>query len=312
MVEWRPLIGVLPPLNAQDWQHEFDLYQQTPEFQKKNFWMGIDDFKTIYFWEWFHRLWGRMIGLVYALPLFYFLLKRKIPQGYVLPLLFILVLGGLQGFMGWYMVQSGLIDRPSVSHYRLAAHLSLALLIFSLVLWLAMRIGGYKPKPSKALFIHSLVGLLSLIVTITWGAFVAGLDAGLIYNEFPKMGAGLMPKDMWHLQPAWLNLFDHIPAIQFTHRWLGITTALIIGSIAIHAGMKGQNFGGYYLVSVLAFAQAALGIITLLSGVHIVVATLHQALAVLLLATLVMCIFMSRPERQNKNQFSVSEPGIGG
>lgn len=297
MVEWRPLIGFIPPLNDADWQKVFDLYKATPEFQKKNFWMGIDDFKQIFFWEWFHRVIGRLIGLVYALPFFYFLIRRQIPKGYVLKLFGLLLLGGAQGFMGWYMVQSGLIDRPSVSHYRLAAHLSLAFLILCLLVIYGLSLKGYKRTPSRALHIHGWITLAFLIPTIFWGAFVAGLDAGLIYNEFPKMGDGLIPPEMWHLSPAWINLFENIPSVQFVHRWLAMTTALVILSLWAHALRTGKATGIFHTLAAIVCVQIILGILTLLSGVNIVLATAHQGGAAILLATTAICIFKTKPSK---------------
>jgi len=295
MVEWRPLIGFIPPLNDADWQRVFDMYKATPEFQKKNFWMGMDDFKQIFFWEWFHRLIGRLIGVAYALPFFYFLIRKQIPQGYTLKLFGLLLLGGAQGFMGWYMVKSGLVDRPSVSHYRLAAHLSLAFLILCLLVLTGLSLKGYKRLPARPLYIHGWVALGFLILTIFWGAYVAGLDAGLVYNEFPKMGAGLMPPDMWHLSPAWINLFENIPSVQFVHRWLAITTATIILSLWAHALYCGKASGIFHALAVIVCIQVTLGILTLLSGVQIYLATIHQAGAAILLVTTVVCIFITRP-----------------
>ena len=198
MVEWRPLIGALPPLSEAEWQRVFDLYRETPEYQKKNFGMDIDEFKTIFFWEWFHRLWGRMIGVVYALPLFYFWLRKQIPDGYKLKLFLGLILGGMQGVMGWYMVESGLIDRPSVSHFRLAAHLSLAFIIFGYLLWVAFDLREIRAseKTTFCLRRHGWTSLVLLAITIIWGAYVAGLDAGMVYNTWPLMGTQLIPHEL--------------------------------------------------------------------------------------------------------------------
>lgn len=295
MVEWRPLIGFIPPLNDADWQHVFDLYKATPEFQKKNFWMGIDDFKQIFFWEWFHRVIGRLIGVVYALPFFYFLIRGHIPYGYKFKLFGLLLLGGAQGFMGWYMVQSGLVDRPSVSHYRLAAHLSLAFLILCLLVLYGVSLKGYKRIPSRALNTHGWVALCFLILTIFWGAYVAGLDAGLIYNEFPKMGENLMPPEMWHLTPAWINLFENIPSVQFVHRWLAMATALVILSLSGHALYKGKATGIFHALAGLVILQVTLGILTLLSGVQISLAAAHQGGAAILLVVTTLCVFKTRP-----------------
>lgn len=290
MVEWRPLIGALPPLNEAEWRRVFELYQQTPEYQKKNFWMGIDDFKQIFFWEWFHRFLGRFIGIIYALPFLYFLIRRKIPQGYHLPLFGLLILGGLQGLLGWYMVQSGLVDRPSVSHYRLAAHLGLAFFILSMLVLAALSIRKVERRKLPALHSHSWIGLGFLTITVFWGAYVAGLDAGLVYNEFPKMGQGLMPKEMWQYQPFWVNFFENIPAVQFTHRWLGVVTGLVLVSVAFHGARKKAGWP-FHALGTLVILQVGLGITTLLSGVWIPLATLHQAVAGLLVAVLTICLY---------------------
>ena len=297
MVEWRPLIGALPPLSQDEWQRVYDLYTQTPEYQKKNFWMDIEDFKHIFFWEWLHRFMGRFIGIAYGLPFFYFLFTKRIPQGYTLKLFGLLILGGLQGALGWYMVKSGLIDRPSVSHYRLAAHLSVAFLILCLLVWTAMSIRGIARTHMPKLYAHGWAALGFLIITIFWGAYVAGLDAGMIYNDFPKMGDGLMPREMWDMQPLWVNFFENIPVVQFTHRWLGITTALIIISLTIHGAKKKAGWQ-FHAVGTLVILQVILGITTLLSVVWLPLAVLHQGVAAMLLVTLTMCLYKTYPAQK--------------
>ncbi len=299
MVEWRPLIGALPPMSEEEWQRVFDLYKQSPEYQKKNFWMDIEAFKNIFFWEWLHRFMGRLIGLAYGLPFFIFLFAKKIPQGFKLPLTGLLILGGLQGLMGWYMVQSGLVDRPSVSHYRLAAHLALALLILCLLVWQGMAVRGAQRHPAPAIHTHGWVALGFLILTIFWGAYTAGLDAGLVYNEFPNMGAGLIPPDMWHLSPAWVNIFENIAAVQFTHRWLAIFTAIFILGLWAHGAYKKQLSWPLNILAVLVFLQVGLGIATLLSGVSIHLAATHQAGAVLLLITMTILLYKTKTQRKS-------------
>ena len=306
MVEWKPLIGAIPPLNEQEWQRVFDLYRETPEFQKKNFWMGIDDFKTIFFWEWFHRLWGRLIGMVFALPFIFFLIRGWIPQGYKLKLFGILILGGLQGYMGWYMVQSGLVDQPAVSHYRLAAHLALALLIFSLILWnildLRKIIGNKFPRPDAFLYGFSWICLGFLILTIFWGAYTAGLDAGLVYNDsFPMMGGRWIPSEVWYSQPYWVNLFENHAGVQFVHRWLAMATSLIILIFSLMSVLRGRTEIIFPLAAMMVLMQAALGILTLFSGVNIVLAAAHQAGAVILLSLILCCVHALRPARSYGN-----------
>ena len=271
MVEWRPLIGALPPLSEAEWNRVFALYQQTPEYQKINVGMELEEFKNIFFWEWFHRLWGRMIGLVYALPLAYFWISKKIPDGFKGKLIIGLVLGGLQGVMGWYMVKSGLVDRPSVSHFRLAAHLSLAFIIFAYLLWIAFDLRGNKAgNASFCLKRHGWIALAFVFTTIIWGAFVAGLDAGLIYNTWPKMGPHWIPPEL----SALVNIITEPVSVQFTHRWIAIITALVVLSFAWRT--KSFPLAG------MVFLQIGLGIATLMSQVAIPLAALHQAGAFIL------------------------------
>lgn len=276
MVEWKPLIGALPPLHDSEWNRVFDLYQQTPEYQKKNFGMTLAEFKNIFFWEWFHRLWGRLIGVIYAFPLVYFWIKRQIPQGYHLKLIFGLCLGGAQGVMGWYMVKSGLIDRPSVSHFRLAAHLSLAFVIFSYLLWLAFDL---KPNPNKkssfCLKRHGWSALILSAITITWGAFVAGLDAGLVYNSWPKMGTHWIPPEL-----TTIHTIIHDPvSVQFLHRWIAVITLITTVSFAWRITSP--------LLAFAVFMQVGLGIATLLSQVAIPLAALHQGGAFIVIGLLI-------------------------
>lgn len=295
ITEWKPLLGAIPPLNQAQWDHVFALYKQSPEFRDAHYWMELADFKKIYFWEWFHRLLGRLIGIVYAAPLVFFWIRGLIPQGYKLKLLGLFILGGMQGVLGWWMVKSGLIDVPSVSHYRLAAHLALALLIYSLMLYASLVFRGAVRAPSKPLYIHAWIALAFVIVTMTWGAFTAGLDAGLIYNEFPLMGGGFVPPDMWHRAPAWINLLENQAAVQFAHRWLAVSTALVLLSLVGHALARKEDSGVFWALGAMAFAQVGLGIATLLSGVYLHIAVAHQAGAVVILSLLVALLYRLKP-----------------
>ncbi len=276
MVEWRPLIGALPPLNETEWQRVFALYQETPEYKKKNFGMEIDEFKNIFFWEWFHRFWGRLIGLVYSLPLLYFWVKKKIPDGHKSKLLISLFLGGSQAIMGWYMVESGLVDRPTVSHFRLAAHLSLAFIIFSYLLWMAFSLKGNKAEESSfCLKRHGWIAMLFVTLTVIWGAFVAGLDAGLVYNTWPLMGDKLIPNEL----SAYNTIFFDPVAVQFTHRWIAIVTAIFVFGFAYR--VKSFPLAGMMLL------QIGLGIVTLITQVSIPLAAAHQGGAFILTALMV-------------------------
>lgn len=289
ITEWKPITGALPPLDHAEWQRVFDLYQQTPEYAAKNVGMTLDDFKTIFFWEWFHRLWGRMIGLIFAVPFLVFWFKGAITPRLGWVLFGLLILGGAQGFIGWFMVQSGLIDRPSVSHYRLALHLSCAAALYAALIAVALSFRApSSTSASKTLRLHGVVAFVCVATTLVWGAFVAGLDAGLIYNEFPTMGPGrLIPPDMWHLTPAWLNLFENHAAVQFTHRALAIVTALILWALAARAITAHRSVGLYATVGIVVTLQVGLGIATLLSGINITLAVLHQAGALILLGLMV-------------------------
>lgn len=280
ITEWKPVAGTLPPLSAANWQKEFDLYKASPEFASKHFWMNIDDFKNIYVWEWSHRLLGRLIGIVFALPLLWFAIRKKIPAGYGWKFIGLLALGGAQGFMGWYMVKSGLVDRPSVSHFRLATHLALAVLIFSFMWWIAL---DFIKRPavtpvSKGMLMHGGGMLFFLAVTMIWGAFTAGLDGGMIYNTFPKMDAHWIPPELTFNAPAWINTLHAPAAVQFVHRCLAIITGAGLIAFGLHAKDTA--------LTVMVLIQVGLGVATLLSQVMIPLAALHQAGAIILLALL--------------------------
>lgn len=292
IAEWKPLIGALPPLSDAEWNRVFDLYKQTPEFQSKNFWMELHEFKRIFFWEWTHRFLGRLIGLAYALPLLYFWVRKKIPQGYKAKLLVPFILGGLQGVMGWYMVQSGLVDIPAVSHYRLAAHLGLAFLILCVMFWMGLTLIGAKRKPTKPLFIHGYAAFIFLATTICWGAFTAGLDGGLIYNEtFPKMGG------VWIPQEARQSIVETAAGVQFAHRWLAIATLFVILSFWLHGVLKHEAFPVLHALACIIMLQAGLGIATLLSSVNLPLAVLHQAGALTALMLLVAALHRLNPAK---------------
>lgn len=291
MVEWRPLIGFIPPLNDAEWQRVFDLYKQTPEFIQKNFWMGMADFQKIFFWEWAHRVLGRVIGLAYGLPLLWFWIRKEIPKGYGWPLLGMLCLGAAQGYMGWYMVKSGLVDNPAVSHYRLAAHLGLAFLIFACLLRTALSLGAFdlhKPT-STPLMRHLYVLLFIYSLTVFWGAYTAGLDAGLIYNDtFPHMGDSLIPYDFHLYQPWFVNLFENHSGVQFAHRWLAISTIIAGLSYSYRHWKLGTLNPASLGLGAIITAQFILGLVTLFTQVNLIVATLHQGTALLVLAIIII------------------------
>ncbi len=273
IAEWKPLMGAIPPLNEAEWTRVFNLYKETPEFLHKHHWMELADFKRIFFWEWLHRLWGRLIGLVFALPLTWFWIKGQIPPGYKTKFLGLLLLGGLQGFVGWFMVKSGLIDRPSVSHFRLAAHLTLALILYGFLLWTGFRL-LQRPRIESCFckLRHGWVALGFVAVTVIWGAFTAGLDGGMVYNTWPKMNAYWMPPEVTGL----FSVLHDPAAVQFVHRWLAVTTAVFVLWFA--ARVKNP------WIAAMVFVQVGLGISTLMSQVDIHLAAAHQAGAMILIA----------------------------
>jgi len=304
MVEWRPLIGAVPPLGEAEWQRVFDLYRQTPEYRYRNAGMTLAEFRTIFFWEWFHRLWGRAIGLAFAVPLAVFWLAGTIRRVRHVPglgvwLVGLLVLGGLQGVMGWVMVQSGLVDRPSVSQYRLAAHLGLAFLIFGLLLWLALRLlappGAAPPAAgprTRSLRRHAAGALALVALTVLWGALVAGLDAGLAYNTWPLMAGRFLPPEAFSIVPVWLNPTENTAMVQFLHRWLAVAAAGVVLALAWRLWrLPGGGLAGTGLaLGAAAIAQVALGVATLLSVVWIPLAAAHQAGAFVLVGLLVLAL----------------------
>jgi cytochrome c oxidase assembly protein subunit 15 len=288
ITRWEPITGALPPLGDAQWQAEFAAYRQSPQYQLVNTGMTLADFKSIFFWEYVHRLLGRLIGLAFALPLLWFAWRRAIPRGYGWKLIAILALGGLQGAIGWWMVASGLVDRPEVSHIRLAIHLLTALLVFSACLWVALdlralaRGAGARPAhmPTRGIWALSFLAL-----QLMFGAYVAGLDAGFAYNTWPKMGDEWFPSATPMMHPWVLNLVDNPIVVQFVHRWLAWAVAAMVVLLADAAWRKGhRNHASVLLVAV--GLQISLGISTLLSGVRIPIAAAHQGMAVLLLATI--------------------------
>ncbi len=291
MVRWEPIAGTVPPLNDAQWQAEFDGYKATPEYRKVNRGMTLPEFKTIFFWEYLHRLVGRSIGLIFALPLAWFAWKRAIPRGYGGRLVAILALGGLQGVIGWWMVASGLVDRPDVSHLRLATHLLTALFLFSVTIWTALDLFGLARDPAgprARLTRLPVIALLILALQIMLGAFVAGLDAGYAYASWPKMGEEWFPTGGWNAR--WdlaRNAIDNPIVVQFLHRWWAWVAVAAVLLTARQAKAAGA-IGPVHAIATLVAVQILLGIATLMTGVAIPIAAAHQAVAALLLAALVV------------------------
>ena len=288
IAEWKPLIGALPPLTQAEWDRVFDLYRQTSEYRLVNAGMSLAEFKTIFWWEYIHRLWGRLLGLVFFVPLVWFAWRGALDRRLGLKLLGIFALGGLQGAIGWWMVASGLVDRTDVSQYRLATHLGVAFLIYALILWVALDLTE-RPRPAAAPALRRFGWLLlgCIAVTVVAGAFVAGTKAGLVYNSFPLMGGQILPPDYLALRPGWRNVFENPAAIQFNHRLLAIGTLLLAGVFAWRARGDRAAAGPAALLFAATAAQATLGIATLLLVVPLTLGVLHQAGALALLTVAV-------------------------
>ena len=286
MVDWRPLLGWLPPLTDADWQRVFEMYQQSPEFQKINSHMDVHEFKGIFWLEYLHRLLGRTIGIAFAVPFLVFALRGYFSAREIPKYLFMFVLGGLQGVLGWYMVKSGLVDNPQVSQYRLTAHLVAAFLIYGYMFWVALSL--LYPNDSNhrhAWYSTTLLLTILISVTIISGGFVAGLKAGMIYNTFPLMGDSLIPPGLFALDPWWRNLFDNMTTVQFDHRLLAITTFVLIVVFwwrSRSARLPARTRPAITALMGVAVVQVTLGVTTLLLGVPIVLAAAHQAAALLL------------------------------
>ena len=301
MVQWAPIMGILPPLNQTEWQEAFLLYQQFPEYQLKNFGMSLDEFKSIFWFEYGHRLLGRSIGIIFLLPFLFFLFRGKIEKSLTPKLITMFVLGGLQGLMGWYMVKSGLVNDPHVSQYRLTAHLGLAIVIYGYMLWVALgllypKINHSKQNPSLA---HLSVIISTLIfITALSGGFVAGTHAGYAFNTFPLMDGRLIPVGLFDQSPLWRNFFENIVTVQFNHRVLATLLFVLIPIFWFKAGKyelpRLARTGRHLLLAALAL-QITLGISTLLLVVPVALAAAHQAGAIVLLTA---AIFVSQQLRR--------------
>ena len=293
IVRWDVVTGTLPPLNEAQWQAEFDLYRSSPQYQQVNRGMDLEDFKSIYFWEYVHRLLGRVIGFAFAVPLAWFWWRRAIPAGQGWKLVGLLALGGLQGAIGWWMVASGLIDRPEVSHIRHAVHLLTAFAIFGALIWVALdmrRLARAPGSPGPRLPLIALWTLSVLFLQFLFGAYTAGLEAGYAFNSWPKMGDEWFPADTPMLSPFLANLVDNPVVVQFVHRWLAFVAAGLVLALA-HAAWRQGLKGPAGAAAVAVVFQMQLGILTLLSGVELHIAVAHQGMAALLLGAVVLAAY---------------------
>lgn len=297
MVNWQPIMGAVPPLTEEAWLHAFDQYKQYPEYQKVNHGMSLEEFKGIFYWEYGHRLLGRVIGIAFLFPYLYFLVRRRIKGSLSRKLLIAFLLGGAQGLLGWFMVKSGLVDVPRVSQYRLAAHLCLAFFLLAYLHWiflgLTMRRRYRVHEPSfRGL---SLLFLIVLCVQFFYGAMTAGLDAGLMYNTFPDMHGAFMPDGLLYLEPAWKNFFENPVLVQFIHRtlaWIVVGLTLVILFLGFKRKVKGTQRMLHIGLALAIGVQFILGVATILMKVSTHVASMHQAGAGIVLVLAVSNVYL--------------------
>lgn len=287
MVDWQLFMGVVPPMNEADWIKTFESYKQYPEYQQINFNFTLAEFKSIFFWEYLHRMIGRLIGMVFIIPFAYFLITKKITGALIPKCLLILFMGGFQGLIGWWMVKSGLANNPDVSHYRLAVHLFTAFITFSYTFWVALGLKAtdskdYHPSIQKGLKLLLPV----LLIQIVYGAFVSGLNAGLLFNTWPKMGEHWISPAITAIKPTYLNFIEGLAGVQFLHRYL----AYIVVGIIIYLWVKGRKLWlsntqrkGLNFLVIMVLIQFILGVFTILNGVPIWLGVAHQFGAFILL-----------------------------
>lgn len=302
MVEWEPIMGIIPPLNQAEWMEVFNKYRQSPEYLKINAGMSLDAFKQIFFWEYGHRVLGRFIGMIYFLPLLFFVLRGMVPKAWYARLFGLFILGGLQGLMGWYMVKSGLVDVPHVSQYRLTAHLSLALVIFGCMVWFGLdflRGERRHQQATNGYLLSSALVVLMVFIMMMSGGFVAGTKAGFIMNTFPTMNGAWVPSGLMSMEPAWRNLFENPITIQFIHRCMAFVVVGVVIWSFIKAGKQLFPTAKYWVLAVVIL-QVMLGISALVMRVPVWLGALHQAGAVALFAA---ALFVAHIARKNSHLY---------
>jgi len=293
---YKLISGTIPPMNEGEWQEAFDLYKQYPEYQKLNNHFDLEDFKDIYFWEWFHRVLGRLIGIVFIIPFLYFLVTKQLTKPTIKKSIILLFMGGFQGFLGWYMVKSGLVDRPDVSHYRLAAHLTTAFLTFAYTFWVALDLIFPNKKDIDKGF-RNLVrfGSVVLIIQIIYGAFVAGLDAGWIHNHWPMMSEGKFMHETVYIEqnPLYKNFIEGKSGVQFVHRILAYVVVffiIVIWRKSKRLILTKYQVNGIIWLLIMVFIQFLLGVFTILLQVPVWLGVAHQVGAFLLLLAMVFTL----------------------
>lgn len=295
MVDWNPIMGFIPPLNEADWNVAFEKYKLYPEYQLVNSHFTLEEFKSIFFWEYLHRVIGRVIGLVFIIPFIYFLIRKRLSKKVIFQSLILLAMGGMQGFIGWWMVKSGLVKDPDVSHYRLATHLITAFLTFAYTFWVALGL-IYEDKKTldfKALRVTLYFIFGATVIQIIYGAFVAGLNAGFVMNTFPKMGDQWINDSVTALTPFWTNFVEGIGGVQFVHRYLAYVVVSLILYFAIACRKYELSIRQKIATKTMLYAvgvQFLLGIFTLLYAVPVWLGVVHQVGAFLLLASVVYAL----------------------
>ncbi|MBS0272185.1 MAG: COX15/CtaA family protein [Proteobacteria bacterium] len=309
IVEWKPIVGIFPPLTHADWLFEFSKYQQSPEFQKINFGMTLDDFKSIFWLEYIHRLWGRILGIILLIPTFLMIYKKQYRDLWLF-LAFLWLLGMTQGIMGWYMVKSGLVNDPHVSPYRLAAHLCLGFALFGIALWMTLSLYKNHFRPDRKGFSHNAFQMLTklsfaavflVLLTAFFGALVAGHKAGLVYNTFPLMGDNLIPHEFLSSTPWWNDFLENPVSVQFLHRLLAVTTAGLCLGIWIYQRKLEipQRLAFVYAgLALIVLVQFSFGVLTLLFMVPVALGVLHQGFAFILFGSLLFAFFLLQSVKQ--------------
>jgi len=298
ITQWQLFSGSIPPLNDLQWNQYFDLYKKIPEYKLQNFAMSLDEFKVIFWWEFIHRLLGRLIGISFLIPLIFFSVKLGFNKSKNFFYIFFLIC--LQGFIGWYMVSSGLIDRVDVSHYRLSLHLSLAFVILGLLFWQYLNLINLSLPSIKMNFHFPLVFLFLIFLQIIFGAFVSGMDAGMIYNTWPLMGSSYFPDDNLIVDFFTLSVFNEPSLVQFIHRNLAYLISILYLIIFVYIRLKNLSYfiNTIYLLGALLLLQIILGIFTLLSGAQILLASMHQISSIFLVLSTIYLVFINLKTNQ--------------
>ncbi len=307
MTDWKPIMGAIPPITETQWEEAFDQYKQFPEYQQLNTGMSLSEFQFIFFWEYLHRMIGRLLGIVFIVPFGYFLFRKKLDSLQIKRALILLTLGAAQGIMGWYMVQSGLVDIPRVSPYRLASHLSIAFLIFGCCVWFALDLKSKLKPPGEGtseLKTWLWAFMAVLLLQVIWGAFVAGHHAGHIYNTFPKMHQFWAPPELWLMEPLVINFFENMVTVQWIHRVL----ATVLGVMAVAMWIRSYQINTSFTtkmwilaVFAIVLIQYLIGVFTLLWHVPLWLGVLHQAVAMVLFGVVIGAIhFLTKRKREVK------------